>query len=127
MDEDQTRLADSLHAARDHSLTEDLRQLAGNAKELAEAEYAYQKSRAAYAGGKAKWIAAAGVAAAIFAYLALMALVLGLILTLAPTLSPLGATAAVTGGLLIVSLLSIFAMLTMVRRMKSVLSDDGPN
>lgn len=125
MDEDQNLLADSLITGNDHSLPEELRHLVTEARELAQAEVAYHKSRASYAGGKAAWILALGLAAAVFLFFALMALVLGAILALAPLLTPLGATAAVTAALLVISLLCVFGLLTLFRRMKSVLSDDS--
>ncbi len=88
----------------DRSLIEDLRLLAGDARTLAEAEFAYQKSRAgALAGGFGK-IAGLGAIAALLVVLALVALVVGLVFALTPILTAWGATAVVTVGLLVLAL-----------------------
>lgn len=107
------------------SLVDDVRQLADAGRELAQAELAYQKARAAYAGKGARNIAVAGAAAAALAFFALMALVLGLILILAPIITPIGATAAVVAGLLIAGALCAMVALNSLKRMKAVLREPG--
>lgn len=109
--------------ASERSLSDDLRQLAADARVLAEAEVAYQKSRAAFAGQEVKRIAILGVLAAVLAFFALMALTLGLVLALTPILTAWGATAVVFAGLLIAA--GIFALLASGRwkRMMVLLSD----
>lgn len=86
--------------ARERSLPGDLRQLKDDAKALARAEIAYQKSRAAFAGRESKGIVTLGILAAAFAFFAAMGLVFGLVLALTPILTAWGATAAVVGVLL---------------------------
>lgn len=89
----------------DRSLIADLRLLAGDARTLAEAELAYQKSRAgAFAGGLGK-IAGLGALAVLLVALALVALVVGLVIALTPILTAWGATAVVTIALLALALI----------------------
>ncbi|MFA7587729.1 MAG: phage holin family protein [Novosphingobium sp.] len=104
----------------ERSLAADMRQLAEDAKALAKAEAEYQKARAAYAGGAARSIATMAVLAGTFAFFALMALVLGAVLTLAPILSPGGATATVTGALL--AMAALFGLLARSRVRKASLA-----
>lgn len=124
MDDETLPLTASRDEAEDRSLKEDLRQLADDARALAEAEIAYQKSRAAFAGNEAKNIAVLGVVAAVFGFFALMVLVVGAVLALSPALTPWGATAAVAGSLLAIVLICVILVMASVRRMKTVLSDD---
>lgn len=84
-------------APADRSLVDDVRSLIDDGRTLVEAELAFQKSRAAYAGTGFKDIALYGVVAAVFAIFALFALVFGLILALAPLVTAWGATAIVVG------------------------------
>lgn len=88
----------------ERSLMEDLRLLAGDARTLAEAELAYQKSRASVLSGGLGKIAGLGAIAALLAILALVALVVGLVFALTPILTAWGATAVVTVGLLLLAL-----------------------
>lgn len=90
----------STSAAADRSLVEDVRQLAQDSKTLVEAELAYQKSRAAIAGVGAKGVASAALLGIALVFFALVALTIGLLIALTPWLTALGATAAVTLGLL---------------------------
>ena len=92
----------------DRSLLDDLRMLAGDARTVAEAEFAYQKTRAQVFGGGIGKIAALAVAALLLVSLALIGLVVGLILALTPLLTAWGATAAVV--LVLVSLAGIAAL-----------------
>ncbi|MEQ1496050.1 MAG: phage holin family protein [Novosphingobium sp.] len=84
----------------ERSLVADVRQLAEDGRTLLEAELAYQKSRAIVAGQAAKGVAGWGALALILVFFALMALVLGLVLALAPLIGALGATATVVLGVL---------------------------
>ena len=112
-----------LEAARERSLQEDLRLLADDARVLAQAELAYQKSRAAFAGQEAGRIALLGVLAAVLVFFALMALTLGVVLALTPVLGAWGATAAATGGLLLVAAILGMIVASRVRHMKATLTD----
>jgi hypothetical protein len=88
------------------ALVSEVRQLAADAKTLAEAELAYQSSRARLAGSAAKGVALHGLVAFVLAVFALVALVVGLLLALTPLVTAWGATAIVAGGLGLLALLS---------------------
>ncbi len=115
----------NLDAARERSLRDDLESLAAEARVLAEAELAYQKSRAALAGRETPRIAALGLLAAVLAFFALMALVLGAVLALTPALGAWGATGAVTGGLLLAALLCAGIAALRWKRMTRTLGKGG--
>lgn len=121
-DSEPPRIAEA--DASERSLTDDLRQLAADARVLASAEVAYQKSRAAFAGQEVKRIAVLGVLAAVLVFFALMALTLGLVLALTPILTAWGATATVVGGLLIVAALCALMASGRWKRMTALLSDE---
>lgn len=87
--------------AESPTLTEDLRLLAQDARALAEAEIAFQKSRVAYASAEGRKIALFGVVALLLAFFGAMALVVGTVIALGPVLTPWGAMAAVTLVLLV--------------------------
>lgn len=108
----------------ERSLSDDLRQLAADARVLAKAEVAYQKSRAAFAGQEARRIAVLGVLAAVLVFFALMALTLGLVLALTPILTAWGATAAVVAALLVVAGICALMASGRWKRMMALLSDE---
>ncbi|MDE8653627.1 phage holin family protein [Novosphingobium album (ex Liu et al. 2023)] len=110
--------------AADRSLQDDLRLLAADARAFAEAELAFQKSRAAFAGGEIRGIAILGVAAAVFLFFAVMALVVGLVIALAPVLTPWGSTAVVTCGLLAVTIGCVAVAARRWKRMMAIISID---
>ncbi|MBV1917903.1 MAG: phage holin family protein [Sphingomonadaceae bacterium] len=115
-------------ATDDVSLKDDMRLLVANARAVVEAEFAYQRARAAFAGSKAKSIAVLGIVAATFTFFAVMAAVVGAVIALGPLLTPWGAVAAVSGGLLLIVLICLMLVVFHVRQMKAVLSekdDDG--
>jgi len=87
------------------SLAEDVEALIEDGKTYLEAEVAYQKTRAAYVADKAKGAVIYGAVAAAFAFLALIGLTVGLIISLTPALTGWGASA------LVVALLAIGAFL----------------
>ena len=109
--------------ARDRSLLEDLRELARDARTYAEAELAFQKSRATYAGDEVKSIAISIAAAAALVFFALMALVLGALLALTPLITAWGATALVFAVLLIGAVIFAFGARSRWRRMKSLMAN----
>lgn len=82
------------------SLIEDVQALINDTRTYAEAELAYQKSRAAFAADRGKSAALYGLFALGFVHLALIALVVGALFALAPLLGPWGATALIVGLLL---------------------------
>lgn len=114
--------------ARDRSLVDDVRQLASDGKTLLEAELAYQKSRAAVAGAGARGIAAWAALALALLFFTLMALVMGLLLALAPLIGGWGAMVVVVLGLLITAALSGWAAVRRWQRMAALLAeqDEAP-
>ncbi len=109
----------------ERSLAEDLRDLIDHGRVAVEAEVAFQKSRATYAAASIGKIAALGAVAAAIAFVSVIALSVGLIFSLAPLLTPLGATAAVVGAMLLVA--GILALLAVARwkRMIATISDNA--
>jgi len=124
---DEEPAPDSRADAAQRSLRDDITALTEAGRELAQAELAYQKARAAFAGKTARNVAIASGAALALVFFALMALVLGLILTLAPILTPLGATAAIVAALLIAAILCAMLVRSSLQRMMSVLREPGDN
>lgn len=97
---DPPLLQDEAVEAAERSLVDDVRALVDDGRTLLEAELAYQKSRAALAGRTAKSMAGWIALALSLVFFALMALVMGLLLILAPLIGGLGATLAVVLALL---------------------------
>jgi uncharacterized membrane protein YqjE len=113
-------------SGEDTGLIEDVHTLLADARRFAEAELAYQKARAAYAGQAARTIAILGVVAATLVFFAAMAAVLGSVIALAAVMSPWTAMATVTLVLVVLAVTCVLIALAKVRRMKSVLADgDG--
>lgn len=104
----------------DLSLAQDLRKLADEAKTFALAEVAFQKSRAAYVGAEARTISVLLVLAAVVAFFALMAFVVGTVIALGPVLGPWGAMAVVTVVLLLIAGVCAWNARTKMKRMMSV-------
>ncbi|MEO6717827.1 MAG: phage holin family protein [Novosphingobium sp.] len=105
------------------SLFDEIRDLIGDGRALAEAEFAWQKARVKFAGKQAGRIALLGLLAIALAFCALMALVFGTVLALVPILSAWGAMAAVTGGLLIAAGLAALVAVLRVRRMTRLIAN----
>lgn len=112
----------AVEQARDRSLPDDLRSLGENARRFAEAEIAYQKTRASYTAGQVKIIAICGAVALVLAWFTLMGLVFGLILALAPHLTAWGSMALVCGLLLLATLICAGMALSRWRRMSTALA-----
>lgn len=110
----------------ERSLVEDLRLLARDARTLAEAEVAFQKSRAGVLGGGLARIAALGAVAAFLLCLALVGLVVGAIFALIPLLTAWGATAVVVAALLLLALIAALWARASWRRLAALVSDEGP-
>ena len=105
------------------TLEDDVRQLVGDGRAFVEAELAWQKARAVFAGKQIGVIALLGLLALALAFFALMALVLGLILALTPSLGAWGAMAAVTGGLLLTAALAGLLAALRAKRMVRLIAD----
>ena len=112
--------------AAERSLVDDVRELVADGRTLLEAELAYQKSRAALAGRTAKSMAGWIALALSLVFFALMALVMGMLLTLAPVIGGLGATALVVAVLLITAALSGWVAARRWGAMSRRLSEDDP-
>ena len=124
MDEDYETEALEAEVLREQpTLEEDVRQLFGDGRAWLEAELAWYKARASFAGKQLGTIALLGLLALALTFFALMALVFGLVLALVPVLTAWGAMAAVTGGLLLAaSLVALLAALR-ARRMVRLIAD----
>lgn len=109
--------------AAERSLVDDVRQLVDDGRTLVEAELAYHKSRAVVAGQAAKSVAGWLSLALALLFFAMMALVLGLILILAPVLGAMGATLVVVAGLLVMGALSGMVAVRRWQRAAAQLSD----
>lgn len=112
--------------AAERSLVDDVRELVADGRTLLEAELAYQKSRAALAGRTAKSMAGWIALALSLVFFALMALAMGLLLTLAPLIGPLGATLLVVAALLVAAALSGWVAARRWGAMSRRLSEDDP-
>lgn len=106
------------------SLTDDMRALLDDGKTYVEAEAAYQKSRAKLVANRGARGAAFGIVALLLANTALISLCVGLIFTLAPMLTPLGATALVVACLLILA--GIFGMFARAKFRGITQVSEGP-
>lgn len=81
--------------AQDASISQLVSQLAGDAREAAQAEVALVKAKAAFAVTRYKWAAVYFGAAAVLGLAGLIALLVGLIMSLATLIGPGFATLAV--------------------------------
>jgi len=105
------------------TLEDDVRQMLGDGRALIEAELAWQKARATFAGKQAGGIALLGLLALALAFFALMALVFGTVLALATMLGAWGAMAAVTGGLLLAAALAALMAAMRAKRTLRLIAD----
>jgi hypothetical protein len=116
----------SLSEARERSLNEDLHQLAQDARAYAEAEFQFQKSRASYAASASKSIIVYALVALVLVFFAMMALVVGLVIALAPLLTPWGSTAVVTLALLGLAVFLLLRAKKRVSTLMTVFAGDRP-
>ena len=98
------------------SLADDLVAFFEDGKTYAEAEIAFQKSRAAFTANRLKGAVAFALGAFGVFHLALIAFTVGAVIALMPLLGPWGATALVTAVLVLAGIL-------LLRRLKSRLDD----
>lgn len=111
-------------AARERSLIDDIRQLAQDGRSFAEAELAYQRSRAAFAGQESKTIAGLGLGAVFFVFFALMALTMGLLIGLSGEVGPWLATLIVVAVLTALGLVCALVAKSRAARLARLLKDD---
>jgi hypothetical protein len=94
-------------AAENRSLIDDVEVLIEDGKTYLEAEFNFQKTRALFAGERAKGVALYGLVAIAFAWMALIGLTIGAIFALTPTLGGWGATAVVVVAWLILAAIAL--------------------
>ena len=107
------------------SLTEEVLDLIEDGRTYAEAEFHYQKTRAAFAADRGKSVALYGLFALGFVHLALIALVVGAVIVLSPLITPLGATAVVTVALLIGAFILVRLAGARAREIGEAFDEDG--
>lgn len=114
----ETKTEAGQETGADESLLGGARALFEDGQSLIAAELEFQKARAGFVLGRAKGILALAALALALLFFALMALVVGLLLALAPLIGPWGSLAVVFFGLLALTGLSVLGIL---RRVKSTL------
>ena len=119
----QASLAPPTEEGEDLSLIQDVRLLLGEARNFAQAEVAYQKTRAAYAGAETRSIAILGLGAAVLILFALMALVVGAVIAFGTLIGPWLAMIAVPAAILMVAIVMGLSARGKARRMMALLLD----
>ncbi|WP_295529755.1 phage holin family protein [Novosphingobium sp. Chol11] len=109
------------HQSSEEPLASQVRGLIADGQALVEAELEFQKSRIAYALGQAKSIAVLLLLALALGFFALMALIVGLLLALAPMLGAWGALGAVVLGICAVAGLCVAVALRGLNQARAVL------
>lgn len=104
----------------DESLVEEVAALIDNARNYAEAELAFQKTRAALTGTNAAAAIAFLIVALVFFHIAIIALAVGFVMALAPLVSIWGAIAIVVGALLAGTALLAWNAIARVRRIAAM-------
>mgnify|MGYP000129702271 CR=1 FL=1 len=122
-DEDESGAEDT---APDRSLVDDIGALLEDGQTYVEAELAYQKTRARLIASRGRRGTVLGLVAFAFLNSALIALIVGLVLTLAPILTPLGATAVVVGLLLVGAVFFGLQARKRFRAMSKVFTEERP-
>jgi Flp pilus assembly protein TadB len=107
------------------SLVDDVKALVDDGKTYLQAELQFQKSRAAFVADRGKSGAIYGIAAAAVLHLAMIALVVGLVLALAPLITAWGATAVVVAALLVIGVVLGLAAKRRFSRLSSAMREDG--
>lgn len=108
-----------------HSLTDDLIALLDDGKTYAEAELAFQRSRAAFTADRLKGAIGFGLAAFGVLHLALIGLTVGVVLALIPIVGPWAATGIVTVTLVIVGLFFLRLLKSRFDEIRGAFSEDG--
>lgn len=106
------------------SLFADIEALIDDGRTFVEAEIAFQKARIAYAGSKGRSAAILLLLAALFGCFALFALVVGLVIALAPLLTAWGATALIAGILILAAGFCAIAAAANVRQLRAAFRKD---
>lgn len=109
--------------ADERSLFADIGTLIEDGRMLVEAEIAYQKTRAGYAGRQGFYLVVMLAFIAVLVALALMAMVLGIVLALAPIFTAWGAGVAVAGVLILIALCVLALALRFWRNLRKAFGD----
>lgn len=107
------------------SLADDVFALLEDGKTYAEAEVAFQKSRAAFTANRLKGAIAFGLGAFGVFHLALIAFTVGAVIALMPLLGPWGATAVVTLVLIVAGVWLLRLLKGRIDDIRDAFSDDG--
>ena len=107
------------------SLADDLLALFEDGKTYAEAELAYQKSRAGYTANRLKGALALGLGAFGVLHLALIALTVGVVIALTPLVGPWIATAIVTIALIIAGIIMLMMLKSRIDDIRNAFSDNA--
>ncbi|MEL7445950.1 MAG: phage holin family protein [Pseudomonadota bacterium] len=107
------------------SLTQDLSDLIEDGKTFAEAELAFQKTRAGLAGRNLGFAAGFGILAIIVLHIALIALALGLLLAFQPMVGIWGAIGIVFGGMMIAVVLLGLSARSNAKKLATLFKDDA--
>ncbi|MCA0902318.1 phage holin family protein [Qipengyuania aquimaris] len=107
------------------SLADDVLALLEDGKTYAEAEMAYQKSRAGFAANRIKGAIAFGLGAFGVLHLALIAMTVGLVIALAPLVGPWIATAIVTIALVALGIVFLSLLKARIDEIRDAFSEDG--
>jgi hypothetical protein len=102
---------------------DEIHQLIAAARQMASAELDYQKARMGLMAKAAGWIAGSVALVLALLFFVLMALVVGLLLALAPLIGHWGALGLVVGGLLLATLLVVLVALRSLRRFMALVRD----
>jgi predicted PurR-regulated permease PerM len=108
--------------ARQRHLEDDLRDLVDHGLAYAKAEVEWQKARVGYATGRVRSIAVLGLVAFLLAFVARVALTVGLVIGLTPLIGAIGATLAVFGVLILIAAICALSARGQWRRMMAALS-----
>ena len=111
-------------AASGESIVYDIQALIADGKTYAEAELAFQKSRAASAGQRGKAIAIYGGLAIVLIIFALFAMVMGALLSLTPVVGPVLATVIVVLSLLVLAAICGLVVVRNAKRLKQLFAKE---
>lgn len=109
----------------DESLTEELAALIDDGRTYAEAELAFQKTRAKFAGKSVGAAAGFLVVAIVTLHIAVLALAVGMLIALQPLVTIWGAIAIVVGALLVATALLVLAAKRRADRLKLLFGSEG--
>lgn len=107
------------------SLVDDVIALVSDGRTYAEAELAFQKSRAGFAANRTKGAIAFGLAAFGVFHLALIAGAVGLVIALVPIIGAWGATAVVTLALIVAGVILLRLLKGRLDDIRDAFTEDG--